>query len=65
MRFQRDLASIYLLEHLLDYLDLEQFERLVEFTRFAREENESRADYVVRCEILMESLILSIECNRT
>ena len=43
-----NLASIYLLEHLLDYLDLEQFERLVEFTRFAREENESRADYVVR-----------------
>ena len=29
-------------------MDLEQFERLVEFTRFAREENESRADYVVR-----------------
>jgi membrane peptidoglycan carboxypeptidase len=43
-----NLASIYLLEHLLDYLDLKQFERLVEFARFAREENESRANYVLR-----------------
>lgn len=43
-----NLASIYLLEHLLDHVDLEQFERLMKFTRFSRQENESRSAYIAR-----------------
>jgi membrane peptidoglycan carboxypeptidase len=43
-----NLASIYLLEHLLDHVNLEQFERLMEMTQLNRQRDESRDAYIAR-----------------
>ena len=43
-----NLASVYLLAHLLDHLDLEQFTRLIRFSDLGRKREESLQDYRYR-----------------